>query len=203
MKRKTKTIPARGAVSLPLVGPETVAHKSIFKERRPAYPIPIPQAHSSMRKCSRVTCLPGKPEGRSESGFSPPVWNATVPDPSQFWRSRIEPNPTRPSMLIRPRRPRNIVTDRRGGQRDQRHRVFGRSAKDGRVSDGQGNPVYSSQWIRAKNRRGPGNSPLHLAKTSTANSRSPERRRHFISMTRISSTHTRSPTSTSKVSCTT
>ena len=69
------------------------------------------QAHSSMRKCSRVTCLPGTPEGRSESGFSPPVWNATVPDPSQFWRSRIEPNPTRPSMLIRPRRPRNIVTD--------------------------------------------------------------------------------------------
>src|ERR1035441_6075876 len=51
MKGKTKTIPARGAVSLPLVGPETVAHKSIFKERRPAYPIPVPQAHSWMRKC--------------------------------------------------------------------------------------------------------------------------------------------------------
>ena len=37
--------------SLPLVGPETVAHESTFKERRPAYPIPIPQAHSWMRKC--------------------------------------------------------------------------------------------------------------------------------------------------------
>src|ERR1039457_5958588 len=43
--------------SLPLVGPETVTHKSIFKERRPAYPIPIPQAHSWMRKCFRLLRL--------------------------------------------------------------------------------------------------------------------------------------------------
>src|ERR1017187_5811214 len=56
----TKTFPRKGKPkpsqpealsSLPLVGPEIVTHKSIFKERRPAYPIPIPQAHSWMRKC--------------------------------------------------------------------------------------------------------------------------------------------------------
>src|ERR1035438_5514740 len=59
MKGKTKTIPARGAVSLPLVGPETVAHESLFKERRPAYPIPVPQAHSWMRKCCPDPILSG------------------------------------------------------------------------------------------------------------------------------------------------
>jgi len=45
MKRKTKTIRAQPEAqsSLPLVGPETVVHESIFKERRPAYLIPFPR----------------------------------------------------------------------------------------------------------------------------------------------------------------
>jgi hypothetical protein len=34
----------RRLCSLPLVGPETVAHESTFKERRPAYPIAVPRA---------------------------------------------------------------------------------------------------------------------------------------------------------------
>src|ERR1039458_8951461 len=52
-KGKPKPSQPEALSSLPLLGPEIVTHKSIFKERRPAYPIPIPQAHSWMRKCSK------------------------------------------------------------------------------------------------------------------------------------------------------
>ena len=61
LEEKPKPSQPEAQSSLPLVGPETVAHKSIFKERRPAYPIPVPQAHSWMRKCSGSPLRPITP----------------------------------------------------------------------------------------------------------------------------------------------
>jgi hypothetical protein len=63
-----------------LVGPETVTHKSIFKERRPAYPIPIPQAHSWMRKC----------------------WSARVLWPAWTPAAGLESCPTSARLIARP-----------------------------------------------------------------------------------------------------
>src|ERR1022692_3781445 len=65
MKEKPKPPSPRRSSSLPLVGPEMVADKSRFKERRPAYPICAPQAHSWMRKCSTATGIRRKSHATS------------------------------------------------------------------------------------------------------------------------------------------